>query len=292
MAADAPKFAQETRLRYLDRLLFWEGRANRSDLMEKFQISPAQAALDLKTYLGSTGAKSVTYDARAKRYEATEKFKPVFGLPSPEEWLTREQAAADTQTNVLPALGRHTDVLMLARIHRAIRDKQALQVEYQSMSDAEPKVRWIAPHALASDGLRWHARAYCFLHDDYRDFVITRIASGGATAIRQRPAGELPEDVEWTNLVELDLIPSSLLGATQAASIRREYGFKGQVLTVRVRQALLFYAMRRWDLDRPDSRLTVSGQRVIERASKSEGTPKWQRTQTSSSDLSRRLRPP
>lgn len=265
MAADAPRFAQETRLKHLDRLLFWEGRANRSDLIEKFQISPAQAALDLKSYLDSAAAGSVAYDTRAKRYEATARFKPIFGLPSPEEWLTREHSTDDSQIDVLPTLGRHTDVQMLARIYRAIRDKQALQVEYQSMSDAEPKVRWIAPHALASDGLRWHARAYCFLHQDYRDFVLTRMAGGSAKAIPQRSAGELPSDLEWTNLVELDLVPSASLGATQAASIRREYGFKGDVLTVRLRQALLFYAMRRWDLDRPDSRLKVSVQRIIER---------------------------
>ena len=44
----------------------------------------------------------------------------------------------------------------------------------------------------------------------------------------------------------------------------REYGFKGNVLTVRVRQALIFYAIRRWGLDRTDSRLIISEQRVVQ----------------------------
>jgi predicted DNA-binding transcriptional regulator YafY len=258
------RFAQETRLKYLDSLLFWEGRANRIDLIEKFQISPAQAALDLRKYLESADARSVTYDTRAKRYEATHQFRPVFGLPSPEDWL-RENRMDANQIDVVPTLGRHTDVQMLAQIYRAIRDKQALQIGYQSMTDADPKVRWIAPHALASDGLRWHARSYCFLHEDYRDFVLTRMAvvESGKT-LTKRDAGELPPDKEWSSVVELDLVPAATLGATQAAAIRREYGFKRNALTVRVRQALLFYAIRRWGLDRADSRLTISEQRVIQ----------------------------
>src|ERR1700761_7596833 len=192
MCADTPRFAQEARLKYLDSLLFWEGRANRIDLIEKFQISPAQAALDLRRYLEAADTRSVTYDTRAKRYEATHQFKPVFGLPAPETWLREGRMDAD-KIGVLPTLGRHTDSQMLARIYRAIRDQQALQLIYQSMTDNEPKVRWIAPHALASDGLRWHARAYCFLHEDYRDFVLTRMAvSGSGKALPQRQAGELP----------------------------------------------------------------------------------------------------
>ncbi len=268
MPTDTPRFAQEARLKFLDSLLFWEGRANRIDLIEKFQISPAQAALDLKTYLESAGPKSVTYDTRAKRYEATRQFKPIFGLPSPEEWLNRENRTDENQIDVLPTLGRHTDVQMLAQVYRAVRDRQALQIGYQSMTDAEPKVRWIAPHALASDGLRWHARSYCFLHDEYRDFVFTRMTvPGSGKALVQRPAGGLPPDIEWSNVVELDLVPAAQHGDTQAAAIRREYGFKGNVLVVRVRQALLFYAIRRWGLDRPDSRLVISEKRIIVRTS-------------------------
>ena len=267
MSADAPRFAQEARLKYLDALLFWEGRANRSDLIDKFQISPAQAALDLKSYLESANSGAVTYDTRAKRYEATVKFKPLFGLPSPEDWLTRERGVVADQIDVLVPLGRHTDIAMLARIYRAVRDKAALRIGYQSMTDAEPKVRWIAPHALASDGLRWHTRAYCFLHQDYRDFVLTRMAvPGGTKFMQERPAGKLPPDQEWNNTVELVLVPAASLGVTQAAAIRREYGFGRDALTIRIRQALLFYALRRWGLDRQDSRLVIKSQRVIERA--------------------------
>jgi hypothetical protein len=90
------------------------------------------------------------------------------------------------------------------------------------------------------------------------------VVSGGGKALTQRDAGALPLDREWSHIVELELVPAATLGETQAAAIRREYGFKGNVLAVRVRQALLFYAIRRWGLDRADSRLVISEQRVIQ----------------------------
>lgn len=265
MASDSPRFAQESRLKYLDRLLFWEGRVNRSDLINRFQISPAQAALDLKSYLEATNDKAVTYDTRAKRYEATARFKPIFGLPSPDDWLIHARQRCSDQIDVLPTLGRHTDVHMLARIYRAIRDNLTLQVTYQSMTDLEPKERWIAPRALASDGLRWHARAYCFLHNEYRDFVLTRMSSitTGKKPAALRPAGDLPFDDAWDSFVELDLVPAVTLGVAQATAIRREYGFSKDTLTIRIREALVFYAIRRWGLDRHDSRLSILTRRKV-----------------------------
>ncbi len=269
MASDPPRFAQEARLRYLDKLLFWEGRVNRSDLIGRFQISPAQAALDLKSYLEIAPKGSVAYDTRAKRYEAAARFKPAFEVPSAEDWLRHSSEQCPERVDVLPALGRCTDVATLATVHRAIRDDFALQISYQSMTDIVPKVRWIAPRALASDGLRWHARAYCFLHEEYRDFVLTRMVvdAGGNKARGHRPAGDLPDDQEWLSFVEFELCPANSLGKAQAAAIRREYGFKGDTLTVRVRQALVFYAIRRWGLDRSDSRLEIASQRLIQPSS-------------------------
>ena len=86
--------------------------------------------------------------------------------------------------------------------------------------------------------------------------------AGSGKAHTQRHAGELPPDKEWNHIVELDLVPAATLGETQAAAIRREYGFKGNVLAVRVRQALLFYAIRLFDPSRKD---THWGKRMLKR---------------------------
>ena len=73
----------------------------------------------------------------------------------------------------------------------------------------------------------------------------------------------MPLDSAWKTFVELDLVPAPALGVAQAAAIRREYGFAKHTLTVRVREALVFYAIRRWGLDRRDSRLSIFAQRKV-----------------------------
>jgi hypothetical protein len=42
----------ERRLEFIEFRLFWEGRVNRSDLMEVFGVSVNQASTDLNRYLG------------------------------------------------------------------------------------------------------------------------------------------------------------------------------------------------------------------------------------------------
>ena len=52
MKLDDLKHAQRERLIFLDRCLTWRGMANRKDLIDRFGISIAQAALDFRVYLG------------------------------------------------------------------------------------------------------------------------------------------------------------------------------------------------------------------------------------------------
>lgn len=261
MVTDAPRHAQTERLKFLDGLLFWEARANRRDLQDHFQVSPAQAALDLKAYLSMTKRGHVEYDTRAKRYVATAVFEPVFGVPGHDRWLARFRAAEPSSVDIVPALVRKTDVRQMARVARAIRDNESLLIRYQSMQRPGADRRWIAPSAVASDGVRWHVRAYCFLRKSYRDFVLVRVQK----VLEARTSTDVPPDIAWECMVELDLGPAPHLGESQAVAVRREYGFTGKRMTVRVREALEFYAMRRWGLDRPDSRLRVVGRRLLEK---------------------------
>ncbi len=59
MTLDSLKHAQRERLIFLDRCFTWRGMANRRDLIERFDISMAQAALDFRTYL------AIAHHARA-----------------------------------------------------------------------------------------------------------------------------------------------------------------------------------------------------------------------------------
>ena len=82
MSSSTPRYAHEARQRFLDGLLFWEGRVNRRDLIDTFRVSQPQAALDLKAYLAALPLGQVVYDTRQRRYEASSTFQPVLESPA------------------------------------------------------------------------------------------------------------------------------------------------------------------------------------------------------------------
>ena len=254
MSSPTPRYAYEARQRFLDGLLFWEGRVNRRDLIDTFRVSQPQAALDLKAYLAALPLGQVTYDNRHRRYEASATFEPLFGPPTVEPWLERSGLAGLT-VDVLPTLERPLDVGLMARLYRAIRDRKTVHVAYHTMRRGTAEDRSITPTAFVSDGQRWHVRAYCHLREDYRDFVLSRIAmtSNQATG---HAAAHLPLDTDWGSWVTLTLAPAAHLEEAQKRAVCWDYGIDGE-LSVTVRRALEFYAMRRWGLNRPESRLSI-----------------------------------
>ena len=255
MSSSTPRYAYEARQRFLDGLLFWEGRVNRRDLIDTFRVSQPQAALDLKAYLAALPPGQVTYDTRQRRYEASASFEPVFGPPIIDSWLERSRQAG-LAVEVLPTLDRPLDVGLTARLYRAIRDRKTVKVAYQTMRRATAEDRSITPTAFVSDGQRWHVRAYCHLRADFRDFVLSRIALSTDQVEAGTDAAELPLDAEWYSWVTLKLAPAPHLDENQKRAVCRDYGIGGE-LSVTVRQALEFYALRRWGLDRPESRLSI-----------------------------------
>ena len=133
------------------------------------------------------------------------------------------------------------------------RDRQRVHIRYQSFTKPRPRWRWIAPSVLVSDGQRWHVRAWCYTDSAWKDFVLARILELGEA----EPAAELPGDKEWSETIELVLVPAEHLSAEQKACVKNEYGMQNGRLRIHIRSALKIYAMRRWGLDQPDSRLAI-----------------------------------
>src|SRR5690606_40367587 len=71
-------------------------------------------------------------------------------------------------------------------------------------SDLAPRWRWIAPHAIAFDGFRWHARAYCFTDGCFKDFLLARILG-----IRDSRPSDIDDsqDANWHTHVTLEIGP-------------------------------------------------------------------------------------
>lgn len=254
------KWSQERRLEFIDYRLQWEGQLNRSDLMDVFGISVPQASLDLARYMElATG--NMRYDRSARVYLAGERFKPVFNTGDPGRYLndllglvsglgSRDSSFIGWMppVAVTPIPTRLIAMETLVCLLRAIRTGQTVIADYQSMSRPTPSRRVLAPHAIAFDGFRWHARAYCFARKDFRDFVLARmlsIESGEPSSI------DISKDTPWTNTVRLVLVPHPQLSESRRRVVELDYGMVDGEAIVECRQALLFYMLKHLGFSQP-----------------------------------------
>jgi predicted DNA-binding transcriptional regulator YafY len=119
-------------------------------------------------------------------------------------------------------------------------------IAYQSMNRPQPTRRTIEPHALGHDGFRWHARAFDHDNRDFRDFVLGRVSK---PKLGNKAASNPKDDTEWHSSIDLIIAPHPELTPAQAQAISIDYGIRGPTAHIRVRRALLFYALRQLGLD-------------------------------------------
>jgi hypothetical protein len=247
------KPAQRARLHYLDQCLTWLGQANRRDLIERFGISNAQAAVDFRIYMERVCAPTPTYDAVRKTYVAN---RAHLGLEDVKEPPALEAIYAQARQDFarLPGPTRQCPAPVMRELNQAIERRCFVEIDYVSMSSGRRDRQWIAPAHIASDGERLHVRAWSPDRSEWRDFLPVRVSSGSSFAMR--PVEEpLPPDDDWDTVIEVRLRPRADLTAEQKRAVRLEYGFEGDGIRFETRRALEFYIERRWGLDRPGARL-------------------------------------
>lgn len=252
------RWSQDRRLEFIDFRLRWDGKLNRSDLTDFFGISVPQASLDIAKYT-EQGPDNLTYDRSSKVYVAGPGFQPLYTSSDSGRFLSEllsQAAGLDAgQSSFLawappvatvPSPGRTFRVDVLIALLRAIREGSALRVLYQSMTRPQPTARVLTPHALAHDGFRWHARAYCHSRKQFRDFVIARMLEVNGF----EPAASSPDvDDEWHTIVPLVLVPHPELSESHRRAIELDFAMKGGQVEFQCRQAFLFYALRHLRLD-------------------------------------------
>jgi hypothetical protein len=262
----------EQRYEFIEFRLYWQGRINRGDLMDTFGISQQQASNDLTGYI--EGRKTnVTYDRRLRTYLRGKNFKPRFFTPDPGKYFSQLQAVEHGLVEAnqswisqfpgyaapsIPARGVNPEVLR--EVLAAIRDHKALQITYQSMSRPAPSVRWIEPHALAFDGFRWHARAFCQNDQVFKDFLLSRIVEVGELG---PVTAERSADEAWHAEVVLEIGPHPDLSDNQRTAIEMDYGMVAGKAEIVVREALLFYALKRLGLDTDPAARPPRDQQII-----------------------------
>ena len=133
----------EQRLEFVDFRLFWEGKINRADIVDRFKISIPQASKDLTLY-ESLAPGNLEYDTSGKRYLAASRFTPRFFTPNADQYLTQLRNIADHTTDAddtwlgilplaeaMPIPQRRVNVDVLRSLTGAIKNRQSLHVRYQ-----------------------------------------------------------------------------------------------------------------------------------------------------------------
>lgn len=234
-------FSVLQRMMHIERCLFWKGELQRADLVGQFGINPAQAALDFRRYM-TLAPGGMEYDKQRKRYLSLPGFEPHFIAPTGLDEF-RDLPTKRVPIEPWPLPQREASANSLKRVVRAVQERWALEIQYQSMSNDDASMRWISPHAFASDGTRWHVRAYCHTHEEFRDFVVGRILKAGRT---KAAAVDSMADEAWQTKIIVRLEPNPALSPAQKKAIAAEYnmGRRGY-LTLTLRKAMLFYLKAR-----------------------------------------------
>lgn len=246
--------SQRERLAYIEFRLYFLGEARRQDLIRRFGVAPAVATRDFAQFR-EIFPNNISFNGKTKSYVIGTDFLPTFNHV-PERVLTAlSQGFGDGESPVgeallpceLPLALSRPSMAILAPIARAIHQQKAVRLKYQSHTSG-PSKREIVPFALVNDGLRWHVRLFDRKSQEFRDFVLTRMAETSIIEDSPVQKHELPSaDIQWNRIVELDLVPHP--NQKHPEVVNGDFGMTGGVLHIKVRAAVAGYVLRQWIVD-------------------------------------------
>jgi predicted DNA-binding transcriptional regulator YafY len=145
----------------------------------------------------------------------------------------------------VPVPSRLVEGETLSLLLDTIRHQRCVRITYQSDSEADPIKRVISPHAFGYDGFRWHVRAYCFLREGYRDFVLGRILNICADATQGR---ESKHDIKWHRFLQVKIAANPDLTEGNRRAVELDYTMVDGKTDIEVREALLYYVLKQLGL--------------------------------------------
>jgi hypothetical protein len=196
--------------------LFWEGQVNRIDVMQRFGVSVNQTSSHLNRYI-ALAPDNMVYDKSARTYVRGPDFDCKFRPPDAAHYLAQLRLVADDVLEredcwipdlpsyaSAPTPVRGVDPVTLRSVVGAIRRPEAIEVKYQPLSCPEPRWRWIAPHAIAFDGFRWHTHAFCLTSECFKDFLLSRVLQIRGSVESETSSND---DYGWHSEVTLEVAP-------------------------------------------------------------------------------------
>jgi len=250
---DSLTHAQKERLAFIDFSLQYLGQVSRADLIERFKTGLAACTRDLSTYR-ELAPNNLKLSHQTKSYHRTNTFQPIFEH-DPEAILTGlcrgfgdglsngVQASEYCQGSTKLVLPKSETI---AAVMRAINNRQAISCDYISLSSGLSN-REIVPHTIVNNGQRWHVRAFDRKSKEFRDFVCTRLQN--VTVIEKSIATIQGRefDKQWNNIHRIILVPHP--SVIHFKAIELDYSMAAGRIELEVREALLGYLMRQWNVD-------------------------------------------
>ncbi|WP_427981179.1 WYL domain-containing protein, partial [Agarivorans sp.] len=218
----------ENRCYFIELLAYWEGKVTTRHLREQFGISRQQASKDLKHY-NQQILTPLIYHSSLKGFIPPCDYSPQFISKEAEQYLTwlasgsldSGQVNTANLTFQLCSKQRYISPEVMRGLVAAMRQQNRLEVDYVSLSQPDREGRIIVPHTFVDTGTRWHLRAWCEKHNDYRDFVLSRFR--GTPELLGASEHNLANDLAWNTQVELIFEPDIRLSAAQQAVIAEDY---------------------------------------------------------------------
>lgn len=247
------------RYRFIETIALWEGRLTTRHLCDTFGIGRQQASKDINNYIREVGPDNLVYDKYLKGYKPTDTFSPQVTLGLADEYL-HLMARNNELMNVFESLAlnvANVQVLsvpvrdvrpeVLRPIMQAARQQRRLEVDYVSLNNPDREGRIIVPHTLVYTGLRWHVRAWCEKHQEYRDFVLSRFRD--TPEIMDESDHGIEGDIDWHTMVTIRLVPDERLSEAQRDVVEMDYGMEGGALVVNTRARLVPYVLQMLHVD-------------------------------------------
>jgi predicted DNA-binding transcriptional regulator YafY len=242
-------FDHDGRLSIMLTLLTWEGRLSNSRLRNLFGLSSIRASEWLRDFRDQNPLW-LSWEPKTKCHIATSAFfrqalrsqadslaryVVLVGLPVAQQDAENQHLLWAAYPDLYTPKPRFFSSLLLA-----IQLGKQVEIEYRSLTTPHPHRRTISPHSLVRAGRRWHARAFCHLKGDFRDFNLGRIS-----AIKLRDSAEaIPtstEDLAWNTFVQVRIGAHPLLTAAQVEVIRFEHFNETASMAQSCRAALVSY---------------------------------------------------
>lgn len=256
--------AKRERIAHIDFTLFFKGEAVRADLTNRFSIAPAQATKDFILYRDFAPG-NIEYDDKAKVHKRTKDFKPLFQYDAERTLATITQGFGDGFVGIersnlpceAPYRLNQPQVEIVAALTEAIYKNKPVHIVYHSLSSGESE-RVIVPHTVVDNGTRWHVRGFDRQTLEFRDFVLTRIASVNVLNETVEFNEAKRADSVWNNKVELKLVAHPRL--KHKGTIELDYGMRDGELSISLREANAGYLLRLWNVDCSEKHSLVGGE--------------------------------